>query len=174
MGDDGTRILSEPLDEEWRVRRRGDGTFALSIPAEERELLRSVGPQLREVIVRQATAIEAGADPAVDRLFPEAYPDDEERQAEFRLLAHDSLLESHLGALAVLEETADADELTEDQLLAWMRAVNNVRLVLGTRLEVTEEGRERPRSRRDPRAGAFAVYDYLTYLQGDILEALAD
>jgi len=157
-----------------RVRRHRNGTFELRIPAEERDLLRSVGPQLREVLVRQATAIEAGADPAVDRLFPEAYPDDPERQTEYRLLAHDSLMESHLGALAVLEETADADRLTEDQLMAWMRAVNNVRLVLGTRLEVTEEGDERPRSPRDPRAGAFAVYDYLTYLQGDIIEALAD
>ena len=157
-----------------RVRRGRDGTFELRIPKDERDLLRSVGPQLREVLVRQATAIEAGADPAVDRLFPEAYPDDDDRQAEFRLLAHDSLLESHLGALAVLEETADADRLDEDQLLAWMRAVNNVRLVLGTRLEVTQEGDERPWSARDPRAGAFAVYDYLTYLQGDIIEALAD
>ena len=73
-------------------------------------------PQLREVLVRQATAIEHGADPAVDRLFPVAYPDDEERQTEYRLLAHDQLLESHLGALAVLEETADADRLDEDQL----------------------------------------------------------
>jgi len=126
-----------------RVRRGRDGTFELRIPKDERDLLRSVGPQLREVLVRQATAIEAGADPAVDRLFPEAYPDDDDRQAEFRLLAHDSLLESHLGALAVLEETADADRLDEDQLLAWMRAVNNVRLVLGTRLEVTQEGDRR-------------------------------
>jgi hypothetical protein len=157
-----------------RVRRHRNGTFELRIPADERDLLRSVGPQLREVLVRQATAIESGADPAVDRLFPEAYPDDADRQTEYRLLAHDSLLESHLGALAVLEETADADRLTEDQLMAWMRAVNNVRLVLGTRLEVTEDGDERPRSARDPRAGAFAVYDYLTYLQGDIIEALAD
>jgi len=145
----------------------------LRIPADERDLLRSVGPQLREVLVAQATAIEAGADPAVDRLFPVAYPDDEERQTEFRLLAHDQLLESHLGALAVLEETAGADRLDEEQLQAWMRALNHVRLVLGTRLDVTEEGDERPRSPRDPRAGAFAVYDYLTYLQGEIIEALS-
>ena len=156
-----------------RVRRGRDGRFDLRIPPSERELLRSVGPQLREVLVRQATAIQHGEDPAVDRLFPVAYPDDEERQNEFRLLAHDELLSSHLGALAVLEETADADSLNEDQLLAWMRALNHVRLVLGTRLDVTEEGDERPRSMRDPRAGAFAVYDYLTYLQGDIIEALS-
>ena len=156
-----------------RVRRGRGGNFELRIPAGERDILRSVGPSLREVLVRQATALHHGEDPAVDRLFPVAYPEDDDRQAEFRLLAHDQLLESHLGALAVLEETADANELTEDQLQAWMRALNHVRLVLGTRLDVTEEGDERPRSPRDPRARAFAVYDYLTYLQGDIIEALS-
>jgi hypothetical protein len=156
-----------------RVKRGRGGSFDLRFPADERDLIRSIGPQLREVLVDRATAIEVGDDPAVDRLFPVAYPDDEDRQAEFRLLAHDQLLESHLGALAVLEETADADRLDEDQLLAWMRAINHIRLVLGVRLEVTEEGDERPRSPRDPRAPAFAVYDYLTYLQGEIIEALS-
>ena len=156
-----------------RVRRAGDGAFDLRIPADERELLRSIGPSLREILVDRATSIEPGEDEAVDRLFPAAYPDDDERQAEYRLLAHDQLLESHLGALAVLEETVDADRLDEDQLLAWMRAINHVRLVLGVRLEITEDRDEWPRSRRDPRAPAFAVYDYLTYLQGDIIEALS-
>jgi hypothetical protein len=160
-----------------RFRRRvvpdAAGGFTLRIPRQERDILRSVGPGLREMLVNRATAIEPGANEAIDRLFPEAYPDDEERQAEFRLLAHDQLLESHLGSLAVLEETADAEHLDEDQLLAWMRALNHIRLVLGVRLGVTEEGDERPRGRRDPRAPAFAVYDYLTYLQGDIIEALS-
>ena len=156
-----------------RVRPAGDGGFELRIPADERELLRSIGPSLREILVDRATSIEPGEDEAVDRLFPAAYPDDEERQAEFRLLAHDQLLASHLGALAVLEETVDADRLDEDQLMAWMRAINHVRLVLGVRLEITEDRDTRPRSRRDPRAPAFAVYDYLTYLQGDIVEALS-
>jgi hypothetical protein len=82
-------------------------------------------------------------------------------------------MESHLGALAVLEETADAERLDEDQLMAWMRAVNEVRLVLGTRLEITDEGVERPLDANDQRAPAFAVYDYLTYLQGEIIEALS-
>jgi hypothetical protein len=51
--------------------------------------------------------------------------------------------------------------------------VNEVRLVLGTRLEITEEGDERPLDPQDPRAPGFAVYDYLTYLQGEIIEALS-
>ena len=156
-----------------RVKRSRRGGFELRIPADERELLRSLGPELREVLVRQAAAAQGGEDPAVERLFPVAYPTDEDRQTEYRLLVHDELLSSHLGALAVLEETADAERLDEDQLLSWMRALNEVRLVLGTRLDITEEGDERPVDPRDPRAGAFAVYDYLTYLQGEIIEALS-
>jgi hypothetical protein len=156
-----------------RVKRSRKGGFDLRIPADERELLRSVGPQLREILVTQAATAQPGDDPAVDRLFPVAYPTDEDRETEYRLLVHDELLSSHLAALAVLEETADAERLDEEQLLAWMRALNHVRLVLGVRLGVTEEGDERPVDRRDPRAGAFAVYDYLTYLQGEIIEALS-
>jgi hypothetical protein len=156
-----------------RVKRARGGGFELRIPADERELLRSLGPQMRGVLT-EAPDPEDGPDEAVERLFPVAYPDDEDRQTEYRLLAHDELRASHLGALAVLEATADAERLDEEQLGAWMRAVNEVRLVLGTRLGVTEEGDERPFSTRDPRAPAFAVYDYLTYLQGEIIEALSD
>jgi hypothetical protein len=116
------------------------------------------------------------ADPddlAVGRLFPDAYPEDPERQAEYRLLAHTELLDSHLAALAVLEESADAVHLNEEQAYAWMRAINDVRLVLGVRLDVTEEGTERPTDRDDPRVPAFAAYDYLSHLQGELVEALA-
>ena len=154
-----------------RVKRLRRGGFELRIPADERDLLRSLGPQLRVVLTQPATGADE-PDRAVERLFPVAYPSDEDRETEYRLLVHDELLSSHLGALAVLEETADADRLDEEQLMAWMRAVNDVRLVLGTRLEVTEEGHERPLEPSDPRAPAFAVYDYLTYLQGEIIEAL--
>ncbi len=155
-----------------RVKRSRRGGFDLRIPPEERELLRSLGPQMRVILTRPALD-EEEADPAVERLFPVAYPTDEDRQTEYRLLVQDELMESHLGALAVLEETADADRLDEAQLTAWMRALNEVRLVLGTRLEVSEDHAGRPLDRGDPRAPAFAVYDYLTHLQGEIIEALS-
>jgi len=155
-----------------RVRRARGGDFEVRLPADERDLLRSLGPEMRGILTEQAALGQQG-DAAVDRLFPVAYPGDDDRQTEYRLLVHDELLSSHLAALAVLEETAGADRLDEDQLSAWMRAVNEVRLVLGTRLDITEEGDERPLGPGDPRAPAFAVYDYLTHLQGEIIEALA-
>ena len=149
-----------------RVRRNRKGQFEIRLTWPERELLRSLGPQMREVID------DEDDDAAVARLFPVAYRDDPDRETEFRLLARDELRSSHLAALATLEESADAERLDEEQLLAWMRAINDVRLVLGTRLDVTEEGDERPTDVTDPRAPAFAVYDFLTWLQGEIVEAL--
>src|SRR5579885_3428822 len=125
-----------------RVRRSRRGGFDIRMPPDERELLRALGPQMRAILARPPG--DEDADPAVERLFPVAYPTDEDRQTEYRLLVQDELMESHLGALAVLEETADSDHLDEDQLTAWMRAVNEVRLVLGTRLEITEESYGRP------------------------------
>jgi hypothetical protein len=148
------------------VRRSRKGNdFEIRLPAAERALLRSLAPQMRELL--------ASDDPVLDRLFPVAYPDDEDRETEYRLLVRDELRTSHEGALQALEESADAERLDEEQLNAWMRAVNEVRLVLGTRLDVTEEGDERPTEADDPRGSAFAVYDYLTWLQGTIVEALS-
>ncbi len=148
------------------VRRTRSGQFEIRLSPEERDLLRGLAPRMREVF-------EDDADPVRGRLFPVAYPDDDDRQTEYRLLVQGELLDSHLAALAMLEETVDAERLDEDALLGWMRSLNEVRLVLGVRLGVTEEGDERPTSSDDPRAPAYAIYDYLTWLQGEIIEALA-
>ena len=146
-------------------RSRKGGYFEIRLPAADRDLLRSLAPQMRELL--------SSDDPVLDRLFPVAYPDDVDRETEYRLLVRDELRSSHEAALAALEESADAERLDEEQLNAWMRAVNEVRLVIGTRLDVTEEGHERPTHPDDPRSPAFAVYDYLTWLQGTIVEALS-
>ena len=148
------------------VRRTRSGGYELRLSPEERDLLRGLAPRMREVLTDDA-------DPVLGRLFPVAYPEDEARQAEYALLVREELLDSHLAALATLEETVDAQRLDEEQLLAWMRALNEVRLVLAARLEVTEEGDERPTDPSDPRAAPFAIYDYLTWLQGEIIDALA-
>lgn len=149
-----------------RIKRSRRGGVELRLPEEEREFLRTLAPDMRELL-------GSPDDPAVGRLFPPAYPEDEERQAAYRLLAGTELMESHLAALDALEAAADAERLDEDQAHAWMRALNEVRLVLGTRLDVTEEGIERPRSRDDPRLAAFAAYDYLSALQDELINALS-
>ena len=82
----------------------------------------------------------------------------------------DDLLAGHLAALDTVEGTADAELLDEVQLVAWLSALNDLRLVLGTRLDVTEEMDAVPDDH--PRAGAFAVYSYLGWLQEQVVAAL--
>jgi hypothetical protein len=143
--------------------RRGD--FRVRLSRAERDLLRSLPGQLRELL---------GTDDAsLRRLFPPAYADDPQREAEFRGLVRDELLAEKRAALRVVEATADADRLTEEQVTAWLAALNDLRLVLGTRLDVTEEMYEEGLPDRDPGAASFAVYGYLGWLEEQVVAALA-
>jgi Domain of unknown function (DUF2017) len=152
--------LSRPRVE--RIRRGG---FRLRLSGAERALLRSIPDELRALLQTD--------DPALRRLHPPAYPDDPGREAEYRGLVRDELTRQRLQALAVLEETVDRDRLDEDQLLAWLGALNDLRLVLGTRLDVTEEMYEEGMPESDPRFSSFAVYQYLGWLEEQVVEALA-
>jgi hypothetical protein len=147
------------------VKRLRSGRYQLRLDGEERELLRGLPTQLRDLL--------GTSDPSLLRLFPTAYTDDPKREAEYQQLMREDLLERHRGALEVMEETIDATELDEDQLVAWMKAVNQMRLVLGTRLEVTEDLYDEGMESSDPRAPAFALYSYLGFLQEHIVQALS-
>ncbi len=148
-----------------RVERRGRGDYRLRLPAEERDVLRRLPGQLRELL--------ATDDPSVYRLFPPAYTDDEQAAADYARLMRDELLDGHLRALEVLERTVDAERLDEDELDAWVRALNELRLVLGTRLDVTEEMAAAELDRADPRAPELALYGYLSWLQEEAVAALS-
>lgn len=152
--------------ERRRIERTGKGDIRLRLPRDERALLRSLPAQLRRLLV------EAPDDPSLERLFPPAY-DDAENEAEYRRLMGEELLEGRRRALRVIEETLDQDRLTKEQAEAWLTALNDLRLVLGTRLDVTEEmllERLRP---DDPNAFEVSLYVYLSWLQEQLVDALA-
>jgi Domain of unknown function (DUF2017) len=132
---------------------------------EEREVLRALPRQLREILDTD--------DPSLRRLHPPAYQDDPEREAEYRRLVRDDLLQQRLQALEVMEATIDAKTLDQDQMTAWLGAINDLRLVLGTRLDVTEEMYEEGVPPEDPRAPTFALYQYLGWLEEQVVAALA-
>jgi hypothetical protein len=147
------------------VRRARDGSFQLRISDDERDLIASLAGQLRDLLVSDETD-------GLERLFPPGYADDPDREQEYQQLTHDELLTKRLASVDIVEQTVTQTSLDEDQLNAWMGAVNDLRLVLGTRLDVTEEMDDIAFD--DPRAPAFAVYHYLTYLLAEIVNALAD
>jgi len=150
-----------------RVRELGRGRFRVQLPEPERELVASLVEQLRELLTHSA-----GDLPVLRRLFPTAYHEDAERDREFQQLVRDDLLERRLAALDVVEQTLTGEEeLDEAQLTAWMTALNDLRLVLGTRLDVGEEPVEIDED--DPDAGAYVAYDYLGYLVGEVVDVLS-
>ena len=115
------------------IERTPDGDFRLRLSEGERELLASLPAELAALIEADPT------DPGLRRLFPPAYEHDEESEDEFRRLIHEELLAGRREALQVLAETAGSERLSAEQLDAWLRALTDLRLALGTRLDVSEE-----------------------------------
>ena len=151
----------------WRrpVEALPDGGYTLRLGAGERDALLGLFDELRELV-------EAD-DAAVGRLFPSAFRDDAEASAEFDRLVRGELVSGRLAALDTVRRTVEADRLDEEQLAAWCGALNDLRLVFGERLGVTEETYERELDPSDPRAPELAVFGWLTWLQGSVVEALA-
>lgn len=114
-------------------------------------------------------AEDPSSDPAVSRLFPPAYPDDPLQNLEFETNLGAAPRSGKLEALDVVERTANASTLTEDELLAWIGVVNDLRLVLGTRIEITEEATDEDFPADDPRHETYRVYQFLGYLLQELL-----
>lgn len=148
-----------------RIRRTRDGHYEVRLDPWERNLLRSLPGQLRDLL--------ATDDPALERLYPPAYSSDDDQNAEYSRLMRDDLTAGRQSCIDVMERTIDAGRLDEDQMSAWLGALNDLRLVLGTRLDVTEEMYEQQLPDDDPRAGAFALYAYLGVLEEQVVDALA-
>jgi hypothetical protein len=148
-----------------RVKRTRRGEFDLRLPEAEREILRALPEQFRDLLET--------TDPAVRRLFPPAYEDDPERNAEYEQLVRGDLLAGKLKSLEIMEATIDARRITEDQLLAWLGALNDLRLTLGTRLDVTEELDPERIPDTHPQAQLYALYFYLGWLEEQVVEELA-
>jgi len=149
------------------VSRRRDGTYRIQLPEGERALLRALPGQLRSLLISEP------ADPSLRRLFPPAYPVHPENEKEYRELVGEDLLDGHVAALQLLEDTADAEQLDEEQLLAWMRALNQLRLVVGTRLDVDDESSGELPDPDDPDAEVRGVFLYLGWLQEQVVAALS-
>src|SRR5262249_28658694 len=117
-------------------------------------------------------------DPVLARLFPDAYRDDDEKSGEFRRYTEHTLREGKLAnartALASLDAPGSEHRLTAAEVQAWLGALNDLRLALGTRLDVTEDWHEQAAglSPEDPTLVLFSVYDWLSVLQELLVRCL--
>ncbi|WP_244929621.1 DUF2017 domain-containing protein [Nocardioides sp. W7] len=173
----------------------------------EADLLRTLASQLVELLRNEAAVprddrdpFEAlmdfsgptsePEDPVLARLFPTAYPDDEEAASEFRRFTEGGLRDGKAAAAVAiidgLEEAGLPPELAEDGLMidveleepeavAWMRSFTDLRLALATRLGI-EEGDEEfwyALPDEDPRAQIHDIYEWIGQLQETLVLALS-
>lgn len=177
------------------IRRRG-GKITVSVAAEEAQLLRLMLSDLRALLgsdpdkpadplaaltgmseTGMSQDVDRPTDPALARLLPDGYRDDDEAAAEFRRFTQSDIRESKNAAADALLQTLPEDggriRLTDEEAAAWIGALNDLRLVLGTRLDVTEDIEPFGGLPPDDRAAApYAVYHWLTGLQDDLVNCL--
>jgi uncharacterized protein DUF2017 len=148
------------------IERTTDGDFIVRLGPEERDLLRRLTAELEELLAAEPE------DPSLRRLRPSAY-DDEDVEREYRALTGSELESTRQGNLRALQETAGRERLDAADLDRWLAALNDLRLVLGTRLDVTEDQFADGFDPSAPHAYELAVYAFLTWLQEAAVEASA-
>jgi hypothetical protein len=147
------------------IERTRAGEFRVRLSADERDLLRRLTGELEDLLAAEPE------DPSLRRLHPHAYEDDDEGDSEFRSLMGTELDSRRRENLRVLEETAEREQLDAAELESWLIALNDLRLVLGTRLDVSEDAFAAGFDPNAPRAYELAVYAFLTWLQEAAVEA---
>jgi Domain of unknown function (DUF2017) len=149
------------------ISRTPAGDLRLELGAQERAVLRTLPAALERRLTEEPES------PDLRRLFPAAYAEDDAAEAEYRRLMGSELLDGRRAALRTFAQSVDSEVLTAEEAEAWLRALNDLRLYLGTSLDVTEEDLAQPFDPRHPRAEERALYAYLSWLQEHVVEALS-
>ena len=150
------------------IRRRfrlTDGGIDVSLPEDEQDILATLLDQFRELLM-------IDEDPNLARLKPVAHPDDPEASREFTEMVGDQLLKQRLEAIEQVERGLDGATLDDEGIAAWLQTINGLRLVLGQRLDVTED--LDAIDQRDPEAPAYALYEWLGWILDQLVRAASD
>ena len=148
------------------IRRTGKGV-EVDLDPGERDLLGALADEL------QVRLTDDADNPELRRLFPTAYHQDPRRDAEYQILARSELTDARLDALDTLRRTLHAPVLSDGELQAWMTTVNQLRLVLGTRLDIGEDEDPDEIDPTVPEGQDRLVYHWLTGVLALIVDASA-
>ena len=147
------------------------GEIVARIDAAEAGVLGLLLDQLEQLL----EAEDLRGDPVVARLLPDGHRSDPEIAADYRELTESALRSGKADDLATVRATLPPEggdvRLDTEQAAAWLRCTNDLRLALGTRLEITEDT-EPPDDITDEADHQLAVYYWLTALQGSLVDAL--
>ena len=164
-----------------------NGQITLTLDVGEREVLGQLFDQVEQLLDELTTqdtsdplelmlgmngSTQISQDPALARLFPDGYSEDEHASADFRRFTEQDLRQQKVAALNDVRKALHADEtpvvVAAQQAQSWLRALNDLRLVLGTRLEISDDND----FDFDSDEPVMHLYNYLTYLQGTLIDAL--
>jgi hypothetical protein len=160
------RRRRDPNDHElWPIRRVAPHRYLVELPRDLLEVLAAAGTDVAEGLDR--------SNPAFARLFPPASTNPDVDESYQDLLA-DELSESRRHALLAGKALLEHNELSEDELTSWMQGLNALRLVLGTRLGVSEDDDPDELGDDHPDAGAWQLYSVLSWLVDLCTRALTD
>ncbi|MGH2749389.1 MAG: DUF2017 family protein [Actinomycetota bacterium] len=145
--------------------------ITIKLNAQEAAILRDLIEQMRELLKESDSSDAVRA-----RLFPNAY-DDQEEAAAYRELTGGDLSAMKLEVLDRMSETLGGrggakPRLDEEGAEAWVRGLTDMRLALGTRLEVTQETMDIVPEPDDPRFAPLQILHWLGWLQERILEQM--
>jgi hypothetical protein len=147
------------------------GEIVARVDAAEAGVLGLLLDQLEQLL----EAEEMADDPVVARLLPDGHRSDPEIAADYREMTESALRSGKTDDLALvrasLPEGGGELRLDADQANAWLRTSNDLRLALGTRLDITEDT-EPPDEVTSEEEQQLAVYYWLTGLQGSLVDAL--
>jgi hypothetical protein len=169
--------------------RGGKARLASTFDPQEAAVLRGLVGEVRQMLAGRSaenpadelavlTGMRTGPstrpdDRVLARLLPDFSPDDPDLSAGMRSLHEPELIEAKDAAaelvLDTLPEAGGRVELTPEQADTWMMALNDVRLALGTALDVSEDMPE-DLPVDDPRAAHLGVYHWLTYVQDSLVQ----
>ena len=153
----------------YRFRQRRDGMVEVRISDDERRLIGDLMEQLRELLL--STSPVGHLDPSLRRLYPAAYVEEVDYELEYQQSKRDHLLERRLSHLDVVDATLSNVELDSDSVTAWITTINDLRLVLGTQLDVSEDDAPGNFDPEDARQRHQAIYHYLSHLLGELVDA---
>lgn len=153
--------------------RRSRHQFVSVFEPAEGKILSSLASQLIELI-EQSDARDT--DPAVTRLFPNAYPDDPEASEEYHRFTIDDLSERKKSnarqivadlAPAIDARSATTVKVSAQSAQAWVRSLTDIRLTIATRLEIHVD--DDP-GVNDPEL--LYLYEWLGFVQASLVDCL--
>ncbi|MGH7641875.1 MAG: DUF2017 family protein [Candidatus Dormibacteria bacterium] len=106
---------------------------------------------------------------------PRAY-EEEAEEAEFQRLVGTELADSRAADLAQVRELLESEErilLSTEGAMAWLRALNLLRLALAERLGITADGWEEEHTLQEHRRPPLATLHLLSWIQEGLVEALS-